>query len=144
MTSDGSDFETVQRDLKALSAAARSLDSASDELTEVVGVLEEVFRKLNLDLTVWIEFDAVGPESRKFDGDRIGYAKVNDRWGIVLQQFGADNSWDFKEAPREMRIRSVNTIPRLIDALGKAAAKMAENLQEKTRDLRDFAAKLNR
>jgi hypothetical protein len=148
MASNDSKFEKAQSDFQALSVVASSLNSASDELSRAVAVLDEALKKLNLGLTVWVIFESHSIEPWQFDDEQIGYSKVNGKWGIALQRvwgdtregdFDEEGPWLFNEAPREMRLKSVDKIPKLIEALSKAAFEMTEKVKEKTRGVRELA-----
>ena len=122
----------IQSNFQALSNVASSLNAASDELTKVVAKLDEALKKLNVGLTVWVTFkDRLEHEPSRYDCDQIGYCKVNGKWGIALRQiwgqedFGEHNEdgpWLFSEASREMRLRSVDKIPELIEKLSNKAS----------------------
>src|SRR5215467_16026708 len=92
MASTESQFEKIQKHSKALSGIASSLNTASDELTNAVGVLDEALKKLNIGLSVWVTFcdrsDKDDPDI--YDYDQIGYCKVNSTWGIAIQNLWGD------------------------------------------------------
>jgi hypothetical protein len=149
MASNDSKFEKVQTDFQALSVVASSLNSASDELSRVIAVLDEALKKLNLGLTVWLVFESHSIEPWQLDDEQIGYSKVNGKWGIALRRVWGDprendldleGPWLFNEAPREMRLKSVDAIPKLIEALSEAAAEMTKKVQEKTRGVRELSS----
>jgi hypothetical protein len=136
--------------LQALSSVASSLNAASDELTKVVGILDEALKKLNLGLTVWVPFrfregdDSTG----QYDQDEIGYAKIQSVWGIALRRIWGDESMDahdmsgpflFNDAPRELRLLAVDKIPEVIEALAKEAFNTTKRIQEKTKEVRELA-----
>ena len=50
-----------------------------------------------------------------------------------------EGPWLFNDAPREMRLRSVDKIPVLIQALGKEAANTTKKIQEKTKEVSELA-----
>src|SRR5215472_6474492 len=56
MASSDSKVEKIQTHFQVLSNAASQLNAASDELTRVIGVLDEALKKLNVGLTVWVTF----------------------------------------------------------------------------------------
>jgi hypothetical protein len=142
--------EQVQKNFQVLSGIASSLNTASDELTQAVGFLDEALKKLNIGLCVWVTFrdrsDRNSPEI--YDYDQIGYCKVNGTWGIAIQKVWGDASidehdaegpWLFTDAPREMRIQAVDDIPGLIEALGKKASETQIKIQEKAKQVRELA-----
>jgi hypothetical protein len=149
-----SSSEKIQTNFQALSAVASSLNSASDEFTQVIGVLDEALKKLNIGLTVWVIFADRGDEQdpARYNCDQIGYFKVDGKWGIALRhiwgheafdEHNEDGPWLFKDAPREMRLRSVDKIPELIKSLSEEASSTTKKIQEKTKEVRELAAAIS-
>jgi|SRR5882724_1010033 len=148
MTSSDAKLAKIQTHFHALSAAAPALNAASDDLTKAVTVLDEALKKLNIGLSSWVNFRRRGIEEFEYDDDQIGYAKVDGKWGIALrrvwgdynlEQYGNDGPWLFNDAPRELRLLSVDKIPDLIEALGKEATDTTKKVEEKARQVRDLA-----
>jgi len=150
MSPSESKAASVQTNFQTLSTVASSLNSASDELTRVIGTLDEALKKLNLGLTVWVIFEDRSDEHdpSHYDADQIGYCKVNGKWGISLRHIWGnevfddhkeDGPWPFTEAPRELRIRSVDKIADLIEALNKEASATTKKIQEKTKEVGELA-----
>jgi hypothetical protein len=153
MASSDSKIEKIQTHFKALSSLAPTLNTASDELTKAVTVLDESFKKLNIGLTAWVTFRsrAVHPSltDEAYDHDQIGYGKVEGKWGIALrhvwgnyasEEFGGEGPWLFNDAPRELRLLGVDKIPELIEALDKEASETTKQVQEKTKQVRELAS----
>lgn len=139
----------IQTNLQTLSTVASSLNTASDELTKVVGKLDEALKKLNVGLTVWVTAWSRGVEEYEYDDDQIGYDKVNGKWGIALRHLWGNHAndhhdeegpWLFTDAPREMRIHCVSGIPELIERLTKEASDTTKKIQEKTKEVGQLAA----
>src|SRR5271156_5144664 len=114
MTSNDSKFEKVQTDFQALFVVASSLNSASDELTKVVGILDGALQRLNIGLSVWIDYASRAEQPDEIDEDQIGYCKVNGKWGIGLRRvwgnsqadiYDSEGPWLFNDSPREMRLK---------------------------------------
>jgi hypothetical protein len=134
---------------RSLSTTAASLNKTSDELTEVVGILDEALKNLNIGLTVWESFAFGAEEPPDYSADQIGYAKVNGRWGIALRSIWGNESYDdhhsdgpwlFGEAPRELRIQAVDHLPKVIQKLAKEAAETVKKLNAKAKDVRGLIA----
>jgi hypothetical protein len=148
MTSSDSKVEKVQKHFTLLSAVASSLNEASNELGEVVCVLDEALKKLNIGLTVWVTVaNYATEEPSEYSLDEIGYCKVNGQWGIALrhiwgyealQESSMDGPWLFNNAPREMRIRGVDKIPELIEALSKQAFEITKKVRDKAKTVREL------
>jgi hypothetical protein len=148
MTSIEPKFAKVQANFRALSSISTSLNTASDELVKAVSVLDEALKKLNVGLTVWVTFRSRG-DDRGYDLYQTGYGKVNRKWGIALRHIWRDNvteqhdeegPWLFSDAPRELRITSVDSIPEAIEALSKEASSVTKKIQEKTQEVRELAS----
>jgi len=148
MASSDSKVEKIQSNFQKLSAVASSLNSASDELTKTVTILDEALRKLNIGLTVWVTYASHDVEPGDFDNDQIGYCKLNGKWGIALRrdwgdtqslEFGGEGPWLFNEAPRDMRLKSVDKIPELIVALSTEATETTKKVREKTQEVSELA-----
>ena len=152
MGSNDPKISQIQTNFQTLSTVASSLNVASDELTKVVRKLDEALKKLNVGLTVWIVFEDRSDEqyADQYDCDQIGYCKVNGKWGISLRRIwghefydatrNEEGPWLFTDAPREMRLRSVDKIPVLIEALSKEASNTTKKIQEKTKEVGELAS----
>lgn len=149
MTSTDSKIQKIQTNFQALSAVASTLNAASDEFTRVVGALDEALKKLNIGLTVWVSFADRSPHDPSlYDVDQIGYHKVGSKWGIALRHIWGEEQYDdhheegpwlFSDAPREMRLRSIDKIPEVIEKLVKEASNTTKAIQEKTKEVRELA-----
>lgn len=150
MGSTDSKIAKIQTNFQALSEIAPSLNSASNELTKVVGKLDEALKKLNMGLSDWVTFvDRLPHEDMQYDCDQIGYTKVDGKWGIALRHIWGHEAYDdhqengpwlFSDAPREMRLRSVDKIPELIESLSTKASDTVKKIQEKTKEVEQVAA----
>ena len=150
MTSGDSKIAKLQTDFQALSEIAAELNAASDGLTKTVALLDEALKKLNVGLTVWVAFSSLGDENQPYlyDLDQIGYCKVNGTWGLALRRIWGDESqdwqnedgpWLFNDASRELRLRSVDSIPKVIGELAKEAFNTTKKIQEKTKEVLELA-----
>jgi hypothetical protein len=150
MSSSDSKISKVQTQFKALSSVSSSLNTASDELTKAVSILDEALKKLNIGLSVWVGFRSWATDSSEteYDEEQIGYSKLSGKWGItmrriwgdhVIDRHEVDGPWFFNDAPREMRLLGVDKIPDLIEALNKEASDTTKKIQSKTDELRDLA-----
>jgi len=147
-----SKVEKIQTHFQALSSAATSLNTASDELAKVVGVLDEALRKLNVGLPVWVTVSRWEGELRRGQ-DEIGYCRVSGKWGIALCRSWNDDAggedtieglWLFNDAPRELRLAGVDKLPEVIEALSKEAFETTKKVQEKTKEARELASVIER
>jgi hypothetical protein len=137
----------IQTHFQNLTTAAGSLNVASDELTKAVAVLDEALKKLNIGLSTWVNF-STWEDGPKYWQDRLGYTKVNGKWGIAILSARGDETcdveeetegpWLFNDAPRQLRLLSVDKLPELIEKLGKDAADTTKEVKEKTKRVREL------
>ncbi len=133
-----------------LSSIASNLNKASNEFTETVGTLDKALQRLNVGLVVWVTCREWTNDDGSEVREQIGYAKVDREWGIALRILdghvddpGPDSvreTWAFNEAPRELRLRCIEGLPKVIDALGQSALKTTEAINKKLAETRGFAA----
>jgi hypothetical protein len=119
MTSSGPRVPTIRESYQQLSYEAKTLNSASDEFTRSVRVLDEAICRLQVGVSVWVPFRSWG-ESPEYAACEIGYAKVNGEWGISIREIEGNEAtdyehvnqlWLFPDAPRELRLDSVEQLP---------------------------------
>ena len=130
-----------------LSNTAQILNVASDRLSKAIEDLDAALSMLNLGITSWVEFSSYG-EGPFSEAEEIGYAKINGTWGIGLRKtFDDENDqsrselteWRFKDAPREMRLRAINNLGKLIERLNEDAGKAATTLENRIEEAEEYA-----
>jgi predicted KAP-like P-loop ATPase len=133
----------VQSLFQQLSAAAATLNTASDRLSKLVAELDAALKTLNVGLVCWVD---IRPARTSEDGletwsEQVGYAKISGKWGIALRTVHENlnwplddhvEEWAFSEAPRQLRLKAVDLIPALLDNLAKTAADNTKKITEKT------------
>jgi len=136
--------DEVAPNLRELSTTADLLNKSSDELTGVVGLLDGALQKLNIGLSVWVTYEEWNDErGETATKNQIGYDKVAGKWGIALRRqhwdLGDENTdgpWLFTDAPREMRLASVDYLSPLLHELNKKASETARRVSEKAQQTR--------
>ena len=133
---------------KQLSSAAAELNLVSDELSKFVGALDTALKKLNLGIATWIRLDSREDGPGNYIKRDLGYAKLGGRWGIALRTMSGnhntpdvstDEEWLFNEAPRSLRIESIEKLPDLFDALIKEAEGATEQIKARTTQAQNLA-----
>jgi hypothetical protein len=149
---DESPTSRVQSSYQKLSAAAATLNKASDELGTVVAELDAALKALNLGITSWLAFrswgDALGIESGK---DHIGYDRIGGKWGIAIRRtsfhsYSGEEScdeWLFNDAPRALRLLAVDKIPELLEKLTKDVEDATRRIDEKVMESQELAKAIN-
>jgi len=138
---------------KDLADSAARLNSGSDELAKAIRPIDAALKKLNLGVSAWHLYR--GSKDPNPNGDyyfrRIGYAKVDGKWGLALSTSAGNvhadvdsyDEWLFNDAPRLMRLEALDSIPDLLEQLVKEANKVAEDLQRKAEHARELADKIS-
>ena len=132
------DRAKLQSSLKELAASADTLNSLSDQLNAQVAEVESAVNKTAIGLTASVNTEDWADErGDRYDIWRICYAKHQNKWGFTIEhhwglegfeESNQSETWAFKEAPREHRLKAVAKIPDLIDALVKKAKEFASNV----------------
>jgi hypothetical protein len=106
---------------------------------------------LNLGVTVNVKIESWDSE----DGEssslwRLAYGKEAGKWGFIVEyisenlRYGPEadsyESWVFKDSPREQRLRAVEKIPLLLDALVAKSNEVAEEISRKVSYTQSLAA----
>ena len=148
---DGSFSERVSSSYRQLSLAASHLNLVSDELGKSISVLDSALKKLNLGISTWSRLDRWEDAFGNYSTRYLGYAKVNNRWGIALRTVAGNNTqpeeaaveeWLFNEAPRSLRIEAVEKLPDLFDDLIKEADLAIRKVKAQSLSARQLAAAL--
>jgi hypothetical protein len=124
--------------LQSLTNAAQNLNELTDRLTAQVGEIETTINKLNLGVSTTVEVESSSdPALLTTYVVRIGYGKVGGKWGFIIDDFIDEDSentyqmWAFKDAPRDLRLKVVERIPRLLEALVTTSIKLASDINGK-------------
>jgi hypothetical protein len=148
MASGDQKIVKIQSHFEALSLAAESLSNASNELSKVVGFVDEVLKNMNLGIVYWLTVSKWSEEHR-CGQNQLGYDRIDGKWGLALRivwgdlpntQDEVDGVWLFNDAPRDLRLEGVDKLPELIEALSKSALDKAMQVKEKTNKVRELAA----
>lgn len=116
----------------ALSDASWRINGLMDKLKDSIATIDHYLSQLNIGIPMW-RFLEPGDEER----ERIGYAKLHGRWGLCL---GArDSEWRFNDAPRVLRLKSVDSIADLFLLLQEAADETSRQIEEKIAALGDLS-----
>jgi hypothetical protein len=147
--------ESVSASFQELTSVATTLNQVSDALGKAVAEIDEGLQKLNLGITTWVRVSYEGGDE---EGDayyyieELGYAKLNGKWGIALKTSeGVDVPQDvpdvdtylFNEAPRALRLKSIEHIPALLKSLSEESSKVTKALEAKLSDIQAVAAVVN-
>jgi len=135
-----------------LTSIASTLNKGTDELTKIVGVLDDALQRLNVGIPVWVQVVKWGSDDNRseYECENVGYSKINGYWCIGINRTTGDEDspypeevrevWPFNDAPRDLRLRAVEKFPELLDQLAKSAAQVADVVNKKLAETKAFAA----
>jgi hypothetical protein len=147
-TLEGSQARKVGLSFDKLSETASTLNSATRRLNEAIDQLNASLKQLNLGIPVWHQ-TWVHEDHNLTDVEEIGYARVRGKWGISIRKTiqlvngpeePDESEWPFADAPRDLRIRAIEFLPRLMDKLSDEAAAAAEKLSERANEAEGLAS----
>ncbi len=137
-----------QASFERLSTVAAELNTATDELSQVIASLDEGLKKLNLGIVSWYDF-AGNDDNISYWGNSIGYAKIGTKWGIALRrtagnheappEYHQSEEWLFNDAPRQLRMEAVGYIPAMVDKLISDAEAAVKKVKDKTSQAKQLA-----
>lgn len=140
------DVFKAQTKLQALTNAAQNLNELSDRLTAQVAEIETTINKLNLGVRAVVDVETSSDDGLSTCVLRLGYGKVDGKWGFTIDQFlepdpeDTYEKWAFKDAPRDLRLKVVERIPQLLDELTTTSIKLASVINEKITVTKQLAA----
>ena len=145
--------ERVQASYQQLSAAATTLNTASDALGESIAELDSALKRLNLGISSWVKLvDYYCEDPEEYSYIEVGYARIGGKWGIALRtvdgheqfvELYRSEQWLFNDAPRKLRIEAVTKIPNLLEQLAKDAAAMTSEVEDKAGEVRQLASAMS-
>lgn len=118
-----------------LSIAAANLNKKSDLLGQSIQALELRLKALNLGVICWIYSN----ENDKALGE-IGYSRNEKGWALAYRK--GDEVWPLKDAPRAYKVKAVDSLPRLIEHLSKAACELTARVEKATTQLNSIIEEL--
>ena len=141
----------ISASYKQLTAAATELNAVSDELGKFITALDSALRRLNLGIATWLRLESREDGSGNYTKRDLGYAKVGNKWGIALRTMSGNHNiveesnveeWLFNDAPRALRIESVEKLPDLFESLVKEADAATKQIKSKTHHAQALATAL--
>lgn len=139
----------LRNSLHELASCADNLNSLSDQLTKQVTEIESSINKMGIGLTASVDTEKWSDENGEtYNIWRICYEKYSGKWGLTIEHLwghegfgeGDSETLPFKDAPREHRLRAVEKIPELIDALVKKSKDFASDISDTASYAEELAA----
>jgi len=124
------------------------LSKSSDQLSNVITLLESKLRALKLDISAWVKDPFLLEEKNEEDGELeglayayLGYAKINDVWCLWIRKGGEsdddpgesndDDSLyvQLNQAPRDIRLKALQQFPQLVMELERQTEAVIEEVE---------------
>lgn len=146
--------ERISTAFKTLIGSAKSINDASGELAKPIASLEKSLKRLNLGVACWTTISEDAIEWPYFRNRQVGYAYSRERGGWCLAiraiegregmpELDFEKTWPFSDAPRHLRIKAVDKLPELIEALVKTTDATTSRLKKKVAPAQELAAAVN-
>jgi hypothetical protein len=144
--------ERIAAAYQALSKSAKSVNQATEELAKPVSAVENALRLLNLGVACWVKAGEGSSEDGNFWNRQLGYALIERHWRLAIKTIEGNEmypdrevveEWAFNEAPLYLRLKVVDKLPDLLEAMVGAADATARRLREKAVPVQEQAAALN-
>lgn len=144
------DPSEITSKLPQLSKASQVLNNLSDELVKQVAGIEASLNKFNLGVSTYVVVSSSADEEGLWSQNlRLAYGKDGGKWGLIIERVTEDlrygpedteyESWPFKDAPRELRLKVVDKIPLLLQALIKESEEVATQVRDAVAFTTDLA-----
>jgi hypothetical protein len=138
--------------LKQLSTVSESLNKATSQFNEQINSLEEALASYNLGVSAWADACTINHEDYDdYGGVRnvwseqiaVGYEKRSSKWCLAASSFfpdsGEGQDWILRDAPRQIRMKALEGIPKLLGNLIEEAIKLTQEVSDKTAEARKLA-----
>jgi hypothetical protein len=140
--------------LQELSSTAKNVNDLTDQLTKEVSGIEAVVNRLNLGIETNVLVESWSNEDGNHSGLwRLAYGKHTGKWCLFIEYLTEDHvsgpmadtyeTWFFKDAPRDARIKAVTKIPELLAVLVQESQKVAAKIAEKVTYAQELAETLS-
>lgn len=133
-------------DFSRLQSLSESLNKESDSLNESIKAFEAKLASLRLGVNAWV----VPPLEKEVDEKHgvesttsLGYSKATGNWCLTIAY---ENDIDpestqfssLSQAPRDIRMKAVRQLPRLLKAIESAAAEAVKEVEEARKIMKDI------
>lgn len=150
-TPSASASERIAAAFETLTVSAKNINEVSNELAKPVASLERALQRLNVGVACWTKISGGSDEYDYWSHD-VGYARVQREWCLAIRVVSGNEAdpdrenqevWPFNDAPRYLRIKAVDKLPELIEALIETTNATAKRLREKVAPAQEIAAAVN-
>ena len=141
--------ERITAAYQALRKSARNVNEATQELAKPISALETALHLLNLGVACWVKAGEGSSDEGDFWNRQLGYALIQRQWRLAIKTVSGNEmypdqeqvaEWAFNEAPLYLRLKVVDKLPDLVEAMVGAADATAKRLREKAIPVQEQAA----
>jgi hypothetical protein len=140
--------ERISAAFESLTKSARAIHEASGKVASPVADLDRALQRLNVGVACWTRISGDNDGFGEYWSKDVGYARVGRTWGLAIRTVEGDESrpdqerseeWLFNEAPHHLRIKAIEKLPELVEAMVEATNATAARLAEKVAPARELA-----
>ena len=155
VTASSGPSERITEAFKTLRTSARKINEVSGELAKPIASIERALKRLNLGVACWTTISSTRDlDGLHFKNHDVGYAysRALRRWCLAIRtvegregmpESDYEETWPFSDAPRFLRIKAVNKLPELIEALVDVTDATANRLKKQVEPAQQLAAAVN-
>jgi len=148
-------MKEVEATLKHIEAVSNTLNQSSDLLSQKIVEIESALNHYKLGIWAWLEeplFYRLESDGNGGDVEvsyHFGYGKLRDKWGLLVHERLDHDPEDraplfLKDAPRDIRARAVESIPKLLKCIAEKGAELSREIMKKTELAEQIAASLKK
>lgn len=128
--------------------SAKTLNKASNALSQPVAALEANLATLKVHVACWTEISKWTEDGYHYYYEYVGYTEVKGAWCIAIQTCDSadDDPFDrnvkvmaFNDAPFYLRAKAIDKLPDLLEALIATVDATAERVQKKIQPAKELA-----
>lgn len=132
-------------DFSRLQELSNSLNNKSDELNESLKTFEAMIASFRLGVEAWVR-PSLERTMDDQDGTEytttLGYSKATGNWCLTLgywSSFNEEGNYSpLNQASRDLRIKAVEQLPKLLKALESAADEAVQEVEKARKNMRNI------
>lgn len=140
--------QRISAAFESLAQSAKAIHEASGKVASPVAALDRALQRLNTGVACWTKISNGDDGFGAYWSNDVGYARIGKEWGLAIRTVEGDESnpdreqteeWLFNQAPHYLRIKAIEKLPELIEAMVEATNATAARLAEKAAPARELA-----
>ncbi len=140
--------ERISSAFEKLTASAKDINEVSSDLAKPVYSIEHALQNLNLGVACWTKISG-DSDGYNYWSHEVGYSRIKRHWCLGIRtaegneanpEDESEEVWPFNEAPLYLRIKAVDKLPDLIEAMIDATNATTKRVKEKVSPTQEIAA----